>query len=136
SSSIYTSHAHILTRRVTPPISILLTHFLLFFFFTPPPTPEIYTLSLHDALPISPTSRTSAGAPCRRSPDDRRSHRGDRRGHHGADRKSTRLNSSHVAISYAVFCLKKKKKNKIEKTREKRTDVPLHDVINAVRRDK
>src|SRR5438445_6015382 len=39
-----------------------------------------------------------------------------RRGHHRLDRKSTRLNSSHANISYAVFCLKKKKKNKLHKT--------------------
>src|SRR5262245_64285308 len=64
---------------------------------------EIYTLSLHDALPIS------RGRRCLR--------RGARSGggrdrQHGAarDRKSTRLNSSHLGISYAVFCLKKKKK--------------------------
>src|SRR3989449_6729680 len=80
---------------------------LFFFFFNDTATTEIYTLSLHDALPIC--------------------HRGGRAGH-GArrpggpggvpggggvgdviDRKSTRLNSSHGYISYAVFCLKKKK---------------------------
>src|SRR5438874_3943700 len=72
-----------------------------FFFFNDPATTEIYTLSLHDALPISPDRE----GPGRRA-----------RGHaHGlpprrkSDRKSTRLNSSHVEISYAVFCLKKKK---------------------------
>src|SRR5947209_12022324 len=87
--------------------------------FNDSPTPEIYTLSLHDALPI-----------CRSA---RRHVRNDLRGrtraqrHAGqavvvlarrctlsvgtllrADRKSTRLNSSHANISYAVFCLKKK----------------------------
>src|SRR5439155_25722847 len=46
---------------------------------------------------------------CRRSPEKWTDSRG-RRHEHGADRKSTRLNSSHVAISYAVFCLKKKKR--------------------------
>src|SRR5438132_10568809 len=81
-----------------------------FFFVTVPATSEIYTLSLHDALPILntsggkdtspprrcrvcdflPTVRCSPGCPTRR------------------DRKSTRLNSSHTVISYAVFCLKKK----------------------------
>src|SRR5439155_17335136 len=106
------------------------------FFFTVTASIEIYTLSLHDALPIFLRF-------CLSAPDDRwqRSHQpfshqrpaasgwrlasalhradlGDlteagsasvelRRG----DRKSTRLNSSHVAISYAVFCLKKKKKS-------------------------
>src|SRR6267142_4046682 len=79
---------------------MLLIYFLLlfFFFFNDTATTEIYTLSLHDALPIG----------------------GDfpAMGEHwihiglafGADRKSTRLNSSHMSISYAVFCLKKKKK--------------------------
>src|SRR5574343_167674 len=76
--------------------------FFFFFFFNDTATTEIYTLSLHDALPIcwpaswkmpfctcAPTSWTLA-----------------------QDRKSTRLNSSHITISYAVFCLKKKKTNK------------------------
>src|SRR2546422_812769 len=85
---------------------------LFFFFFNDTATTEIYTLSLHDALPISacfrrPVSARSqtswAGWP-RGSP--RGSPRWRRR-----DRKSTRLNSSHGYISYAVFCLKKKKKN-------------------------
>src|SRR5690625_5692450 len=87
-----------------------------FFPFPGPATPAIYPLSLHDALPICDGGgrRTAldqvrvvldalAGVPAR--------------GNHGddelVDRKSTRLNSSHVAISYAVFCLKKKKKHKI-----------------------
>src|SRR2546427_6919506 len=76
-----------------------------FFFFNDTATTEIYTLSLHDALPISrfiellfgntfhtPTKQEYAMF------------------HAQADRKSTRLNSSHSQISYAVFCLKKKKK--------------------------
>src|SRR5476651_2862942 len=72
-----------------------------FFFFNDTATTEIYTLSLHDALPIS-GRRTPA--PCRR-PDG-----GGRLPRPRPDRKSTRLNSSHANISYAVFCLKKKKK--------------------------
>src|SRR2546430_6596238 len=73
----------------------------IFFFFNDPATTEIYTLSLHDALPISGRTRgTRAPAGWWRS-----SRRRCRR-----DRKSTRLNSSHSQISYAVFCLKKKKK--------------------------
>src|SRR6266496_4491563 len=80
------------------------------FFFNDTATTEIYTLSLHDALPISDVVDliarmrragvvslglvTQPPAPVR-----------------GGDRKSTRLNSSHVEISYAVFCLKKKKKS-------------------------
>src|SRR5437868_13701507 len=75
------------------------------FFFNDTATTEIYTLSLHDALPISPRSTAGPCAPWRR---------GGRATHPSSstDRKSTRLNSSHVSISYAVFCLKKKKKKK------------------------
>src|SRR6266581_7180395 len=69
-----------------------------FFFFNDTATTEIYTLSLHDALPIccarSRARRTRPSPGCCWST---------------ADRKSTRLNSSHPSISYAVFCLKKKK---------------------------
>src|SRR5215216_7248750 len=71
------------------------------FFFNDTATTEIYTLSLHDALPISPrlrARRTASGdTSTPRTPTSRR------------DRKSTRLNSSHQIISYAVFCLKQKK---------------------------
>src|SRR3989442_4002198 len=74
-----------------------------FFFFNDTATTEIYTLSLHDALPIS----ERAGVPRRRDSAVHQLH-GLRSGI--PDRKSTRLNSSHVRISYAVFCLKKKKK--------------------------
>src|SRR6267154_3561513 len=74
--------------------------FSVFFFFNDTATTEIYTLSLHDALPISATTRN------RCAPTHPESARACRR-----DRKSTRLNSSHPSISYAVFCLKKKKKN-------------------------
>src|SRR5256885_11545650 len=90
--------------------------FFLFFFFNDTATTEIYTLSLHDALPIS-TGHAGDGAggrlavqvQCRRP---RRLRRASLRGGpvRGRDRKSTRLNSSHLVISYAVFCLKKKKK--------------------------
>src|SRR5438552_14965484 len=76
------------------------------FFFNDPPTTEIYTLSLHDALPISPWRRRD------------HCHRPQMRQTNGynlifwrsavLDRKSTRLNSSHQITSYAVFCLKKK----------------------------
>src|SRR5207253_9948732 len=91
-------------------------------FFTDTATTEIYTLSLHDALPILPAIR-SPGRPeeQHRHPSPqigemdvlavqiRERERGRRLGRLVRDRKSTRLNSSHVAISYAVFCLKKKK---------------------------
>src|SRR3989442_2977121 len=93
----------------------------LFFFFNDTATTEIYTLSLHDALPIflraeAPSSRRGspgAGRTCRRSARavaarDRERGRAGRSS--PIDRKSTRLNSSHVRISYAVFCLKKKTK--------------------------
>src|SRR6185312_17518620 len=74
--------------------------FFLLFFFNDPATTEIYTLSLHDALPISQPSRENAGVV----------HHNERFRHELRDRKSTRLNSSHDQSSYAVFCLKKKKK--------------------------
>src|SRR5437868_15502305 len=97
------------------PITPVFSIFIFFFFNDTAPT-EIYTLSLHDALPIylsqqsmgdaqlSPADRgvvRDAPAPPRRIRDQPGVSR---------DRKSTRLNSSHVSISYAVFCLKKKKK--------------------------
>src|SRR5437899_5448503 len=81
------------------------------FFFNDPATTEIYTLSLHDALPIlawnaSTAARSSAScASCRRTNSVRRRIVKPT----PRDRKSTRLNSSHLGISYAVFCLKKKK---------------------------
>src|SRR5438067_9712439 len=77
------------------------------FFFRGPPRTEFYTLSLHDALPISvdltlfKTSIDLFNTLIAEALD------GSKRVK--ADRKSTRLNSSHVSISYAVFCLKKKK---------------------------
>src|SRR3712207_8944229 len=88
---------------------------LVFFFFNDTATTEIYTLSLHDALPIwrRRLQRLHVGRHARR--DDRAGDpRGPRRpaglqaSPQGEDRKSTRLNSSHANISYAVFCLKKK----------------------------
>src|SRR2546422_3007535 len=89
----------------------LLRHF--FFFFNDTATTEIYTLSLHDALPIwIHVLRQRAvllfSAFQRRVSQARQ------------DRKSTRLNSSHGYISYAVFCLKKKKKN--DEIQSKKTD--------------
>src|SRR2546429_6142449 len=96
---------------------------LLFFFFNDTATTEIYTLSLHDALPIlrqprwppalqpgvlgSRGGRAGGALPARPDAQQPRFRRpGDAP---GGDRKSTRLNSSHGYISYAVFCLKKKK---------------------------
>src|SRR5437868_13944320 len=95
---------HHISSRPYPPHSLLCS------FPKAPPTAAPYTLSLHDALPISalqsrrnllresPASRGRAPACLRR------------------DRKSTRL-SSHVSISYAVFCLKKKKRKRVRSTR-------------------
>src|SRR5438309_4977242 len=74
------------------------------FFFNGTATTEIYTLSLHDALPIC-LRRQPAAAPARPGARDRARALRVRR----PDRKSTRLNSSHSSISYAVFCLKKKR---------------------------
>src|SRR2546430_9971928 len=86
----------------------------IFFFFNDTATTEIYTLSLHDALPISNKKPITPKwvFKVKRHTDgsiDKFKARFVARG----DRKSTRLNSSHSQISYAVFCLKKKKKNRI-----------------------
>src|SRR5690554_8236832 len=91
--------------------SILLLLFFIFF-FTDPATTEIYTLSLHDALPISAIVYEDADLLVLNKPAGLAVHGGSGLdfGVIEADRKSTRLNSSHVRISYAVFCLKKKKK--------------------------
>src|SRR5256885_8788186 len=85
---------HIVEDRIVPVL----------FFFNDTATTEIYTLSLHDALPIS----TAASCP-RAAPSSFLSFRCQSALCPGPDRKSTRLNSSHLVISYAVFCLKKKK---------------------------
>src|SRR5690625_5320044 len=77
-------------------------------FYTNPATPQLYTLSLHDALPISQHDHVGLWQEVEqgRRLRARVQHQGSR--FSNRDRKSTRLNSSHVAISYAVFCLKKK----------------------------
>src|SRR5438876_5751082 len=85
---------------------ILIFLFLFFFFFNATAPTEIYTLSLHDALPIS-TPRLVNGGRKSRIAASQAVFLGQRS--HLRDRKSTRLNSSHPSISYAVFCLKKKK---------------------------
>src|SRR5256885_6465940 len=77
-----------------------------FFFFNDTATTEIYTLSLHDALPIS---GQHLEARARIAPDQHVGRKLIRQLLVLEDRKSTRLNSSHLVISYAVFCLKKKK---------------------------
>src|SRR5690625_7032597 len=100
------------------------------FLFTDPAPTEIYTLSLHDALPISACTRGGSTwdwdeprAPTR--PRCARIVVGSEPG----DRKSTRLNSSHVAISYAVFCLKKKKKKEIRSPSETTQCDTVGDVV-------
>src|SRR5690242_21737725 len=87
---------------------------LLFIFFNDTATTEIYTLSLHDALPIFTgsvdlTVTDRIVQPQFADGDAARLRAEVRKG--TEDRKSTRLNSSHMSISYAVFCLKKKKKD-------------------------
>src|SRR5882672_11633789 len=85
---------------------------VLCFFFNDTATTEIYTLSLHDALPISRPPALQRGV---RTTSSRCSRMGK------PDRKSTRLNSSHTVISYAVFCLKKKKDQKYSQAPMPRT---------------
>src|SRR3712207_8349010 len=96
-------------------VTLVQLYFVFFFFFNDTATTEIYTLSLHDALPIC-----CVCTPSRQWPDDWPT-RADTATRCRlptprcalnplGDRKSTRLNSSHANISYAVFCLKKKKK--------------------------
>src|SRR5690606_41704004 len=114
-----------------PPLSCTIS-----FFSNSPAPAQFYTLSLHDALPIWRAGRAEAQGPGRRRDRARGGARGrgaarlradsrhgpvlgrraaDRRqAGRARDRKSTRLNSSHVKISYAVFCLKKKKKTSEE----------------------
>src|SRR3989442_10713872 len=83
------------------------------FFFNDTATTEIYPLSLHDALPILTERMPQGGLPLVLLAGDgqeaTRWLRGLLESGTSGDRKSTRLNSSHVRISYAVFCLKKKK---------------------------
>src|SRR5690348_17392967 len=87
---------------------------IFFFFFNDTATTEIYTLSLHDALPISAARREPGGRARTGARKTAERARGVRGAVRGEDRKSTRLNSSHPSISYAVFCLKKKNKNTVQ----------------------
>src|SRR3712207_7050243 len=97
-------------------IFIYVSHVLFlfhFFFFNDTATTEIYTLSLHDALPIfrfKPSLEYTASLSLIFLTTFSSSTFLYFRSHAATDRKSTRLNSSHANISYAVFCLKKKKK--------------------------
>src|SRR5215204_7051108 len=89
---------------------LCLLHSSTFFFFNDTATTEIYTLSLHDALPINPIAAVTGLRSGEIARNEAAAKMLDR-----VDRKSTRLNSSHTVISYAVFCLKKKKKKKKKK---------------------
>src|SRR5437868_10502010 len=103
--------------RTSVPLFDLSSSFFFFFFFTGTAPTEIYTLSLHDALPICEEAvRQGELRGAARQPDRVGAVRLREGGLHVAeqDRKSTRLNSSHVSISYAVFCLKKKKNTKTQ----------------------
>src|SRR3712207_8049604 len=106
----------------------------MFFFFNDTATTEIYTLSLHDALPISAkgahhilTQMSDAGLIKLRGGLNSTVEGGNGTDwmlggeKSSLDRKSTRLNSSHANISYAVFCLKKKKKSIVKSTAERRS---------------
>src|SRR2546429_5996406 len=89
-----------------------------FFFFNDTATTEIYTLSLHDALPICLKAAVrrldlAADQPITQLQFNHFGNHLVRQNFNWRDRKSTRLNSSHGYISYAVFCLKKKKKNSL-----------------------
>src|SRR5437868_9212904 len=91
------------------------------FFFTDTATTEIYTLSLHDALPICRASSATFNPRCVRRVCRVGLWSGSRQ-----DRKSTRLNSSHVSISYAVFCLKKK--NELDQNPQRPAQHHVEDV--------
>src|SRR5207248_11527368 len=88
--------------HLTPSVFLSLIVDLFLFFFNDPAPTEIYTLSLHDALPI--LRGQSRSVVCGALANDSLLSAGES----ARDRKSTRLNSSHRTISYAVFCLKKK----------------------------
>src|SRR5438132_11199474 len=98
---------HYSSFAVSDPIIII----IFFFFFNDTPTTEIYTLSLHDALPIYHQHHAASGRDAGAAHHLPHHHSGDHEDRE-RDRKSTRLNSSHTVISYAVFCLKKKKEGR------------------------
>src|SRR5205807_10423687 len=124
--------------------------FFLFFFFLVTAPPEIYTLSLHDALPISEHEAIvmqgdfsiESGAVAaerllgRRQPPTAIFCFNDEMAmgalQTARDRKSTRLNSSHLVISYAVFCLKKKKKKKTNTKKKKKKKIIKKSIIRFI----
>src|SRR2546430_10460391 len=88
------------------------------FFFNDPAPPDIYPLPLPGALPISPPSPDARGSPT--APGPRAGRRSSRtRRPRARDRKSTRLNSSHSQISYAVFCLNRTSNRANEPSRDR-----------------
>src|SRR3989454_12602729 len=108
----------VISNHIVPKMDILAIVLLnlsltFFFFFNDTATTEIYTLSLHDALPICGAGAARARHGALPLPD-----LAGTGGARGGDRKSTRLNSSHLVISYAVFCLKKKNKNTKEASKD------------------
>ena len=109
---------HLILRSLFSSYVLLLCllFFFFFFFFNDTATTEIYTLSLHDALPISAiiNGTDELLAELREMGVGVYATGGETADVGDLDRKSTRLNSSHVKISYAVFCLKKKKKRKYQ----------------------
>src|SRR2546428_3262780 len=105
---------------------LLLSSSFSFFFFNDTATTEIYTLSLHDALPICDlTAERQRVLPIRSPPVNQIGETRSPR----KDRKSTRLNSSHDQISYAVFCLKKKKKTDRRFARDRKLLRPVCDTL-------
>src|SRR2546430_13305073 len=108
--------SHVLAAKPVTTYLLQFTRVLIIFFFNDTATTEIYTLSLHDALPIlnvlPPSIDLRRAVLSTYTPSE----------FPGSDRKSTRLNSSHSQISYAVFCLKKKKRQE---------NVPLSDDLAA-----
>src|SRR2546427_1557267 len=101
----------------------MISSFFILFFFNDTATTEIYTLSLHDALPICACLGDPRGERFLRHVEQALGIGAD-----SADRKSTRLNSSHSQISYAVFCLKKKKETKIRSARTGREHVVIQSL--------
>src|SRR5688572_32652309 len=108
---------------------ISLSHCFFLFFFNDTATTEIYTLSLHDALPISTAVFGVKGGNGVILITTKRGKLGTAKidlnlsSTVKTDRKSTRLNSSHSQISYAVFCLKKKKKKKKKQNIQKKNKI-------------
>src|SRR5258708_18362132 len=95
------------------------------FFFNDTATTEIYTLSLHDALPIYAVAGVGR-VPTKRCFRPKSRMTWDENTFWSGDRKSTRLNSSHQIISYAVFCLKKKRQTVPPAKRQRREHGPSH----------